>query len=55
MNKKINLIIGSGVLGAYLSADLIKKKEKVIVTTRSLKKEMYKLVKMCVVVLKSVC
>ena len=41
MNKKINLIIGSGVLGAYLSADLIKKKEKVIVTTRSLRKEMY--------------
>jgi len=41
MNKKINLIIGSGVLGAYLSADLIKKKEKVIVTTRSLKKKMY--------------
>ena len=39
MNKKINLIIGSGVLGAYLSADLIKKKEKVIVTTRSLRKE----------------
>ena len=27
MNKKINLVIGSGVLGAYLSADLIKKKE----------------------------
>ena len=41
MNKKINLIIGSGVLGAYLSADLIKKKEKVIVKTRSLRKEMY--------------
>lgn len=41
MNKKINLIIGSGVLGAYLSADLIKKKEKIIVTTRSLRKEMY--------------
>ena len=41
MNKKINLIIGSGVLGAYLSADLIKKKEKVIVTTRSLRKKMY--------------
>ena len=39
MNKKINLIIGSGVLGAYLSADLIKKKEKVIVTTRSLRKK----------------
>ena len=28
MNKKVNLIIGSGVLGAYLSADLIKKKRK---------------------------
>ena len=41
MNKKINLIIGSGVLGAYLSADLIKKKEKVIVTTRYLRKKMY--------------
>ena len=41
MNKKINLIIGSGVLGAYLSADLIKKKEKVIVTTRSLRKKKY--------------
>ena len=39
MNKKVNLIIGSGVLGAYLSANLIKKKEKVIVTTRSLKKK----------------
>ena len=40
MNKKVNLIIGSGVLGAYLSYDLLKKKEKVIVTTRSLKKMM---------------
>ena len=38
MNKRTNLIIGSGVLGAYLSAELLKKKEKVIVTTRSLKK-----------------
>ena len=38
MNKKINLIIGSGVLGAYLSAELLKKKEKVVVTSRSLKK-----------------
>ena len=38
MNKRINLIIGSGVLGAYLSAELLKKKEKVVVTTRSLKK-----------------
>ena len=36
MNKKINLIIGSGVLGAYLSLELLKKKEKVIVTTRSI-------------------
>ena len=36
MNKKINLIIGSGVLGAYLSSELLKKKEKVIVTTRSI-------------------
>ena len=39
MNKKINLIIGSGVLGAYLSSHLLNKKEKVIVTTRSLKKK----------------
>ena len=36
MNKKINLIIGSGVLGAYLSSILLKNKEKVIVTTRSI-------------------
>jgi GDPmannose 4,6-dehydratase len=41
MNKKVNLIIGSGVLGAYLSANIIKKKEKVIVTTRSLRKKPY--------------
>ena len=41
MNKKVNLIIGSGVLGAYLSADLIKKKEKVSVTTRFLRKKMH--------------
>ena len=41
MNKKVNLIIGSGVLGAYLSANLKKKKEKVIVTTRSLRKKPY--------------
>mgnify|MGYP006144642777 CR=1 FL=1 len=37
MNKKINLIIGSGVLGAYLSLELLKNKEKVIVTSRSIK------------------
>ena len=36
MNKKVNLIIGSGVLGAYLSAELLKKNEKIIVTSRSL-------------------
>ena len=39
MNKKINLIIGSGVLGAYLAAELLKKKEKVITTTRIIKKK----------------
>ena len=39
MNKKINLIIGSGVLGAYLAAELLKKKEKVITTTRIVKKK----------------
>ena len=38
MNKKINLIIGSGVLGAYLSKELLKEGQKVIVTTRSVKK-----------------
>ena len=39
MNKKINLIIGSGVLGAYLALELLKKKESVIVTTRTIKKK----------------
>ncbi len=39
MNKRVNLIIGSGVLGAYLSKELLKKKESIVVTTRSLKKE----------------
>ena len=39
MNKKINLIIGSGVLGAYLAAELLKKKEEVITTTRIVKKK----------------
>ena len=38
MNKRVNLIIGSGVLGAYLSAELLKSKQIVIVTSRSLKK-----------------
>lgn len=36
--KKTVLIIGTGVLGAYLAKDLIKKKYKIIVTTRRLKK-----------------
>ena len=39
MNKKINLIIGSGVLGAYLSSYLLNKKEKVVVTTRSIRRK----------------
>ena len=39
MNKKVNLIIGSGVLGAYLSAELLKKNEKIIVTSRTLNKK----------------
>ena len=30
MNKTINLIVGTGVLGAYLALELLKKKEKVI-------------------------
>ena len=38
MNKK-NLIIGTGVLGAYLSLQLLRKHEIVIVTSRSKKKE----------------
>ena len=38
MNKRVNLIIGSGVLGAYLSAELLKSKQIVIVTSRSLNK-----------------
>jgi len=39
MNKKVNMIIGTGVLGAYLSSFLLNKNEKVIVTSRSLKKK----------------
>ena len=42
MNKK-NLIIGTGVLGAYLSLDLLKNNEKVIVTSRTKKKKLQKL------------
>ena len=30
MNKKVNLIISSGVLGSYLSGDFIKKNENKI-------------------------
>ncbi len=39
MNKKVNMIIGTGVLGAYLSSFLLNKNEKIIVTSRSLKKK----------------
>ena len=38
MNKNVNLIIGSGVIGAYLAKELISKKEKTIVTSRKMKK-----------------
>ncbi len=37
--NKINLIIGTGIIGAYLSLELLKNKEKVIVTSRSKKKD----------------
>ena len=40
MNKK-NLIVGSGVLAAYLSCELLKNNEKVVVTSR-FKKKNYK-------------
>ena len=39
--NKINLIIGTGIIGAYLSLELLKNKERVIVTSR-LKKKNYK-------------
>ena len=38
MKKRVNLIIGSGVLGAYLSAELLKNNQIVVVTSRSLNK-----------------
>lgn len=38
MNKNVNLIIGSGVIGAYLAKLLLSKKDKVIVTSRKNKK-----------------
>ena len=34
MNKKKSLIIGSGVLGAYLACELLKNDHKIIVTSR---------------------
>ena len=37
MNKK-NLIIGTGALAAYLSCELLRNKDKVIVTSRYKKK-----------------
>ena len=47
MNKNVNLIIGSGVIGAYLAKLLISKKKQVIVTSRKIKKnfENYKYLK----------
>ena len=36
-NKKIALIVGSGVIGAYLAKVLVKKNFKTIITTRKLK------------------
>jgi len=38
MSKNVNLIIGSGVIGAYLARELISKKKKTIVTSRKIKK-----------------
>ena len=47
MNKNVNLIIGSGVIGAYLAKLLISKKKQGIVTSRKNKKnfENYKFLK----------
>jgi GDPmannose 4,6-dehydratase len=39
MNDNINLIVGTGVIGAYLAKLLLKKKQKIIVTSRKIKKE----------------
>ena len=39
MNKKINMIIGTGVLGAYLAQFLLKNNEKVVVTSRYSKRK----------------
>ena len=41
MNKKVNLMIGSGILSAYLSANLIKKR-KDNCNDKVFKKKMYK-------------
>jgi len=38
MKKKISLITGSGVLGAYLAKELIQNNHKVVVTSRFSKK-----------------
>ena len=38
MKKKTTLITGSGVIGAYLAKELLKKKHKIIVTSRYIKK-----------------
>ena len=39
MNKKINMIIGTGVLGAYLAQFLLKNNERVVVTSRYSKRK----------------
>ena len=39
MNKKNSLIIGSGVLGAYLACELLQNKQRVIVTSKKKKKK----------------
>ena len=39
MNKKINMIIGTGVLGAYLAQFLLKNNETVVVTSRYSKRK----------------
>ena len=40
MKKKTTLITGSGVIGAYLAKELLKKKHKIIVTSRYIKKKL---------------
>ena len=41
MKKNLSLIIGTGILGAYLATLLLQKNHKVVVTSRHLKKNYY--------------